>query len=122
MDQTNGFQVSSSRNSTPLTYSVEVAHGQIGKRHIDQIKPREDGPQVTSTPGVTPADSPVLDNFQYSPAEEPLAPQDPPESSPTPARRYPQRQRRPPDRFTGVLWVYLLTGEEMWYLTDPFML
>ena len=86
----------------PVTYHVEVAHGQILKRHVDQLKPREDRSQVTGSPDVAPTDAPVLDNFQYPPVNEAPAAQDSPEYPPTPTRRYPQRQRRPPDRFMVV--------------------
>ena len=105
----------------PVTYHVEVAHGQIWKQHIVQLKLCEDSPQVTGSPNVAQAEAPVLDNFQYSPVDGLPAPQDSSESSQTPAqhhpeptpqnssessqtqsRRYPQRQRRPPDRFMVV--------------------
>ena len=90
MGQTNGFQVI--KKLGPVTYCVEVVHGQVLKRHIDQIKPREDSPQVNGSPDVAQADAPVLDNFQYPPVEKLPAPQNSPESSQMPARRYPQRQ------------------------------
>ena len=97
MGQTNGFQVI--KKLGPVICRVEVAHSQVLKQHIDQLKPREDSPQVNGSPDVAQADAPVLDNFQYPPVEELPAPQNSPESSQTPARCYPQRQRRPPNRF-----------------------
>ena len=73
----------------PVTYEVGLGSGNIVKRHIDQLTQRLAPLPVAES---VQADD-VQDNFMYPDSEEltmqevPVAPQ-----------RYPQRDRRPPDR------------------------
>ena len=84
----------------PVTYSVEVTQGRIMKRHIDQLRLREDSASVTTTPSTTPTDS-IMDDYPDPDSEETPTPQDP-QLAQTPEQRYPQRKRHPPDRFMRI--------------------
>ena len=57
-----------------VTYSVEMTHGQIVKRHIDQLKLWESSTESSPTSSVTPEDSVILDNHQYPTSEETQVP------------------------------------------------
>ena len=76
----------------PVTYSIETADGRIVKRHIDQLRSYV---KQDTMPDENP---PVLDNRHY-PADESSIQPNQENSDPTPARRYPQRERHPPSRF-----------------------
>ena len=76
----------------PVTYHVEIAKGRTVKRCIDQLRLRDSN---TEAPLVTQEESNVLDNYQYPSPERDL----PTQSSSVSECRYPQRVRRPPDRF-----------------------
>ena len=79
----------------PVTYSVEVGNGNIIKRHIDHLTQR-------NTPSPQPATHGTIQNdFQYPDINVPRPSGKDPES--TACRHYPQRVRRPPDRFMLVL-------------------
>ena len=85
------------RKLGPVTYDVETTQGRTVKRHIDQIRLRNNTMETTEVPPLTKEDSGVLDNHQYSSVGD----NTPTQHSPTniePERRYPQRMRRPPDR------------------------
>ena len=86
------------RKLGPVTYDVETTQGRTVKRHIDQIRLCNNTMETTEVPPLTTEDSGVLDNHQYSSVGD----NTPTQHSPTniePERRYPQRMRRPPDRF-----------------------
>ena len=87
----------------PLTYQVKTKGGRISKCHIDQLTQRTTPVAVDPSPSsavedvsdayypVGSSDSPPIDNL---PTPEP----EPPSERHVP--RYPQRDRRPPDRYT----------------------
>ena len=54
------------RKLGPVTYDVESTQGRTVKRHIDQIRLRNNTMETTEVPSVTKEDSGVLDNHQYS--------------------------------------------------------
>ena len=85
----------------PVTYHVESENGRIFKRHIDQLKFRK---EVSPTPNPSQDNSPIRDNSYYPEDINEVLPIPPPnvqeEPAQPPERRYPQRQRRAPDRYT----------------------
>ena len=86
------------RKLGPVTFDVETTNGRIVKRHVDQLRFRKDcadGSEVK----MTNENSDVLDNHQYPPSEDNTVQQDTSVHTELPERRYPQRERRPPDRF-----------------------
>ena len=54
------------RKLGPVTYDVETTQGRTVKRHIDQIRLRNNTMETTEVPPVTKEDSGVLDNHKYS--------------------------------------------------------
>ena len=82
------------RKLGPVTYQVDLGKGNIVKRHVDQLTQCFTPPPPDSTSKET---SSIGDNFHYPETTEPLS-QEPVSDSP-PSPRYPQRLRRPPDRF-----------------------
>ena len=86
------------RKLGPVTYDVETTRGRTVKRHIDQIRLRNNTMEATEVPSVTQEDSSVLDNHQYSSVDD-NTPTQVSQTNTEPERRYPQRMRHPPDRF-----------------------
>ena len=80
----------------PLSYTVKLGNGKIIRRHIDQLRDRSTPLPETSTGTTTQVFEPFQD---YHHCELPT--QSPPPDPVTPVRRYPQRERRPPDRFVA---------------------
>ena len=96
----------------PVTYDVKVEKGKVLKRHIDHMRER----MVINDdcPSVHPDENTIQDNFHY-PAVFPVPLPDAIEESKNdvPARRYPVRERRPPDRFmSGFVWELVLAGRK----------
>ena len=85
------------RKLGPVTYQVEIANGRILKRHVDQLKFWEKSSQAIDQPRMASTDSTIEDDYHYPSADQSYETQEPTQS---PERRYPQRQRRPPNRFT----------------------
>ena len=81
----------------PVTYHVEVEKGKVLKRHVDHLRERmviNEGRAPTQ-----PNTSAIQDNFDYpalSPTPAPGAAVTAPGD--VPPRRYPDRDRRPPQR------------------------
>ena len=87
-----------SRKLGPVTYMVQISNGRIVKRHIDQLKIRNDDKEI-NLPAV--GENIIGDNhtFPETPESEPAEPvADNTPQVPT-ERRYPQRVRHPPDRY-----------------------
>ena len=88
----------------PVTYSVEVENGKILKRHIDHLTQRmvpSRQPAMTA-PTLDDTDTTIQDNFQYSNNHElPTHISDQGQEQ-AEVRRYPQRDRRPPERLMFV--------------------
>ena len=82
----------------PVTYDVETTNGRIVKRNVDQLRLRKDSANISEVI-TTPEISDVLDNHQYPASGEVAGQQDSPMSTEPLERRYPQRVRRPPDRY-----------------------
>jgi hypothetical protein len=76
----------------PVTYDVKI-DGITHKRHVDQLRERYKSTSIFS-PGDT--NDSIRDNFVYP--ELPNSSSDMQGELPT--RRYPSRDRRPPDRYT----------------------
>ena len=85
------------RKLGPVTYQVEIAHGRILKRHVDQLKFWEKSSQAIDQPRMASTDSTIADDYQYPSADQSHETQEPTQSS---EGRCPQCQRRPPDCFT----------------------
>ena len=86
------------RKLGPVTFDVETTNGRIVKWHVDQLrfhKDCADGSEVK----MTNENSDVLDNHQYPPSEDNIVQQDTSVHTEPLERRYPQRERHPPDRF-----------------------
>ena len=104
----------------PLTYLVDVSGGRLWKRHVDHIKDHlrpitvsDDGKidmDVPETPepreleggdatGSTPETDTPADSTDPTPTVETNSP-----DTSTESRRYPDRQRRPPNRFDSQTW------------------
>ncbi len=81
----------------PLTYHVDVGNGQILKRHVDHLTLRQESSVEDIT--ITASDSTIQDNFHYPESDSPVP--TPPVENPQ-GPRYPQRERRPPDRLMQV--------------------
>ena len=100
----------------PVSYKVKLLQNQmIWRRHQDQLRechvdrdtlaPSLWEDETSSLPLNSPVDSSSTSQIDYEPAEsraessgaEPLTVQAP--RAPTPARVYPQRSRRPPERY-----------------------
>ena len=87
----------------PVTYTVEVEDGKTLKKHVDHIRERmsiakDSAPAQSDT-------SEVQDNYQYT-AVTPTPPPDAAIAEPrvdVPARRYPDRDRRPPQRLMFII-------------------
>ena len=87
----------------PVTYTVEVEGGKTLKKHVDHIRERmsiakDSAPAQSDT-------SEVQDNYQY-PVVTPTPPPDAAIAEPrvdVPARRYPDRDRRPPQRLMFII-------------------
>ena len=74
--------------SGPLSYTVKLQDGKIIRRHVDHLRDR-----ATFTP--TECTYPGFDVFPHQSSE--LSPRSEPSTNVS-VRRYPQRDRRPPDR------------------------
>ena len=70
----------------PVTYEVDLGSGNLVKRHIDQLTQR-----LAPLPVAESVD--VQYNLMYPDSEEPTM-----QEVPVAPQRYPQRDRRPPDR------------------------
>ena len=79
----------------PVTYSVEISQGRIIKRHIDQLRQRAGS---TTTPEVVEEAQPVDYKYPDVPPDTPAVPA--PQDQPATGRRYPDRIRHPPPRYT----------------------
>ena len=103
----------------PLTYLVDVGNGRFWKRHVDHLKdyalkhlpetpnteleseidvditPSAEAGSAPSVPEVTPTHTPTMSDTAGTTAEA-TSPAVPPMA---PTRRYPVRDRRPPDRY-----------------------
>ena len=77
----------------PVTYQVDLGSGCLVKRHIDQLTKRAEPQPETSAPPTN-----QEDYCQYPDTTE-LPVQEPVDLPPHPPARYPQRVRKPPDRF-----------------------
>ena len=86
----------------PVTYSVDIGAGRILKKHIDHLTQRSEQSERSAFLPSPEEDITVADNFQY-PEELLPPPAQPviPEPAGQPSRRYPQRDRHPPDRFSA---------------------
>ncbi len=91
----------------PVSYEIELDDGRIMKRHVDHIQPRF--PATKPNEDTQPQDpSPeIISEFEYP--ELPSSPHIDQGASP-PIRRYPLRNRRPPER---LMEVHILRGKEM---------
>ena len=78
----------------PVTYEVNI-QGKVAKRHADQLRILP-GPEQE---GDTTIDEPVEDNFEYPGPVQPVSQHPTEDQAPLSSRRYPQRNRHPPDRF-----------------------
>ena len=78
----------------PVTYEVNI-QGKVAKRHVDQLRILP-GP---GQEGDTTIDEPVEDNFEYPGPVQPVSQHPTEDQAPLSSRRYPQRNRHPPDRF-----------------------
>ena len=76
----------------PLSYTVKLENGKIIRRHIDHLRDRS-APSTVTSADTTTQDFESFQDHQHThnPHPNPL----------TPVRRYPQRERRPPDRFVS---------------------
>ena len=115
----------------PLSYLVQLASGTVWRRHVDHMLESVDSPlEETVTPEPVTPELEELPRLPLSPstpvpsptvpvAEQPaistnkastpehapeIADHHQPESVQTPPRRYPQRQRHPPERFHDLTW------------------
>ena len=82
------------RKLGPLSYQVQVNSGQLWKRHLDHLRVRSDTKQ--------PVDSTVPSESDWSTpdfANQPTENERPSTEPPVDERRYPQRERRAPDRY-----------------------
>ena len=88
----------------PVSFMVQTSSGLLWKRHLDHISARVE----ISTPEAEPCgeDEEEFPNFASSTNAEPITNRDSQESVPTTEsdtatpRRYPSRDRQPPNRFT----------------------
>ena len=81
-----------SRKLGPVTYVVEMADGRIAKRHIDQLRARQNDEEISSV-----IEKSTVDDYTYPFTSAPTA--DTTTATSVPERRYPERSRRPPNRF-----------------------
>ena len=85
----------------PLTYLVEMDEDRSWKRHVDQLRVRGDSPQETSMPTSDTA-GPIDEGPELVDGEVPheqLSLDSTTTEEPNTGVRYPQRERRPPDRY-----------------------
>ena len=100
-----------------LTFHVDIGNGNIVNCHVNQLTQclatRSVGSETKETPSIE-------DNFQYPeitepPSQEPVADDHPPP-------QYPQKVRRPPDRFQ-ILWTnsaFTLQNDSGMVIREPF--
>ena len=78
----------------PITYEVDV-QGKVVKRHADQLRNHPGSEQEAN---VT-IDEPEEGNFEYPEPVQPVDQRPAEDQASLPSRRYPQRDRHPPNRF-----------------------
>ena len=81
----------------PVNYSVEIAQGQVVKRHTDKLTQRLANPIITVTTPIAQTEPTVLNNYDYPSIEEAPIPQEPEE--PTTTRQHQERAHHPLDHF-----------------------
>ena len=86
----------------PITYHVDVGNGRVLKRHIDQLLQCPEYSQPPTLSETSSVNSPIADNFSYPDDQDTTATRPNHESVKVDERRYPQRDRRPPDRFMPI--------------------
>ena len=83
----------------PLMYEIQTDTGLIWKRHVDHLKGL--GTVVSDVPPETEEDFVIPTGLQERPAATTPSNEQPPAEPAEPARRYPQRERRCPERYTS---------------------
>ena len=84
------------KRTGPLSYLVQVAGGQMWKRHIDQLRQMDDSLQQEQ-----PTNKETMIRFPPANDTEPVNDKPPPAiADSTPTHRYPRRVHVPPDRLT----------------------
>ena len=83
----------------PLIYEIQTDTGLIWKRHVDHLK--DLGTVVSDAPPETEEDFVIPTGLRERPAATTPSNEQPPAEPAEPARRYPQRERRPPERYTS---------------------
>ena len=90
----------------PLTYSVQLDTGMLWRRHIDQLRlisdksVKENSTDLEHCVSPTPVNVPNTDQPQQDISP---SPQNSPDRPTAPERRYPTRDRNPPQRFAPVV-------------------
>ena len=86
----------------PVTYSVDLGTGRLVRKDIDHLMQHPEPSEMTMSLPSPEADTTIADNFQY-PEELSTPPDQPviPDQARQPLRRYPQRERHPPDRYSA---------------------
>jgi len=85
----------------PLTYLVEMNEDRSWKRHVDQLRVQGDSPQDTLMP-TSDMTEPIAEGPEFVDEEVPyeqLSLDSTTTEEPKTGVRYPQRERRPPDRY-----------------------
>jgi transposase InsO family protein len=77
-------------NISSMIYEIKLSNGECHKRHLNQIRPRYGSSTPSSETNSLPDDLLNINSQSTAPAVT---------SSPPSSRRYPQRNRKPPDRY-----------------------